>query len=189
VTTRPAIDASKIHPFHLAVAQAGPARLERHPNDGWRLADPYPLGARTRRVLRAVVGAICPPSPAPRSRALLSRVEVGSRRMLRYAHPFVARCLALGLLFLDWLPILTLSSTGRLQSLESARASALLARWAHSRILLLRLLIQGARGLILSVYFDQSEVHDALHYDPVGFMRERIALRRHLLTAAPAPVG
>jgi len=184
MTRRPAIDARAIHPFHLSVTQAGPPRLARHPKDGWRLADPYPLSANARRVLHAVVRAMCPPSPAPRSYDLMHRVELGARRLLRYMHPVVARCLELGLFVLDWLPILTLSSTLRLHALGSARTSALLARWSHGRIKTLRLLMQGMRGMILSAYFDQSEVHAAMHYDPVAFMHERVALRKKLLAPA-----
>ena len=31
---------------HLALSQVGPGTLERHPQDGWTLAHPYPLGPR-----------------------------------------------------------------------------------------------------------------------------------------------
>jgi hypothetical protein len=96
-------------------------------------------------------------------------------------HPVVAWCLAAGLVVLDWLPLLTLASPSRLHAMSPARASALLARWSRSRVRALRLLIQGARGLVMSVYFDQSEVHAAMHYDPVPFMRDRVRRRDELL--------
>jgi hypothetical protein len=101
-------------------------------------------------------------------------------------HPTVALSFRLGLLLLDWLPILTLRSLGKLHSLERRRASMLVARWAKSRIKALRLLVMGARSLVLSVYYDQTVVHRALKYEPVPFMRERIAFRRALLTPARA---
>jgi hypothetical protein len=124
---------------------------------------------------------MCPPSPAPRSSELLSRVELGARRLLRYMHPMVARALSLGLVVLDLLPVLTLASRFRLHRLDTARASQLLARWAKSPFKALRLLIQGARGMVLGVYFDQKEVHAALRYAPVPFIEGKIRLRAELL--------
>jgi hypothetical protein len=116
----------------------------------------------------------------------MQKVEIGTRRFLRYMHPTVARALWFGLLFLDWLPILTLSSRARLQRLRPEHASAFFTSWARSRIKALRLLVTGVRSLVLSVYFDQAVVHEAMNYRPVPFMRERIAFRSALLTPAPA---
>lgn len=186
MTSRPASSARWANPVHVALAQAGPGALERHPKDGFRFADPYPLGPRALSVLRALVAALCPRANAPRSPELLANVEVGARRLLRYMHPAVARGLWLGLLFLDWLPVLTLRSPGRLHELGPERASAFVARWARSRFKLLRLLVMGVRSLVLSVYFDQTEVHEAVGYRPVPFIRERIALRTALLSPVRA---
>jgi hypothetical protein len=169
---------------HLKVAQADRSGLLRHPKDGWQLADPYPLGPRARLILRALIDALCPRSRAPRPSDLGDRVELGARRMLRYMHPFVARALWVGLFLLDWLPVLTLSSRGRLHRLSPDRASALVARYARSRVRALRLLVTGMRGLVLGVYFDQSEVHEAMRYAPVGFLRDRIQLRTELVHPA-----
>jgi hypothetical protein len=178
MTSRPAKGASTANTVHLATAQAG-AELQRHPNDGWRLADPYPLGPRARAALYALIDALCPRGNAPRSQALMDRVEVGTRTLLRYMHPTVARALWFGLLLLDWLPVLTLKSPGRLHRLGPERASAFVNRWMKSRVKALRLLIMGIRSLVLSVYFDQTEVHEAMGYRPV-------ALRRSLLVPAHA---
>lgn len=186
MTTRPALSEAAAKHVHLAVAQAGPASLARHPKDGWRLADPYPLGPRARAALRGVIAALCPSGTAPRSPEVMNDVELGTRRFLRYMNPAVARALWLGLLFLDWLPILTLRSRDRLQRLRPDRASAFFTRWARSRIKALRLLVTGVRSLVLSVYFDQPAVHEALKYQPVPFMRERIALRALLWPARVA---
>jgi hypothetical protein len=169
----------------LRLAEVGPS-LERHPNDGFRLADPYPLGAAALRTLRALVLALCPPAPAPHSADLMNRVELGARRLLRYMHPVVARTLALGLALLDWLPLLTLTSGLRLHRLDGARARKLLGKWARSPFRLLRLLIVGLRGLVLCVYFDQSEVHAAMRYAPVPFLKSRLAKRALLLNPTAA---
>jgi hypothetical protein len=101
-------------------------------------------------------------------------------------HPMVARALSLGLLVLDVLPVLTFSSRFRLHRLDAARTSALVARWAHSPFKALRLLIQGARSMVLGVYFDQKEVHAALRYAPVPFIESKIRLRAGLLRPAHA---
>ena len=186
MTSRPASSESAENRVHLAVAQAGPEQLARHPNDGWCLAEPYPLGPCSRAALRGVIEALCPGGTAPRSRDVLLDVELGTRRFLRYMHPTVALAFRFGLLLLDWLPILTLRSRGRLHRLDRMRASAFVARWAKSRIKALRLLVMGARSLVLSVYYDQTAVHRAMRYEPVPFMRERIAFRRALLMPARA---
>jgi len=186
MTSRPASGESATNKVHLAVARAGPEQLARHPNDGWCLAEPYPLGPRSRAALRGVIEALCPGGTAPRTPDVMLDVELGTRRFLRYMHPTVALSFRFGLLLLDWLPVLTLRSFGRLHSLERQRASTLIARWAKSRIKALRLLVMGARSLVLSVYYDQAAVHRALKYEPVPFMRERIALRRALLMPARA---
>jgi len=180
VTPRPASDARRGPSSVPAMGKAGRSRLLRHPNDGWRLATPYALGHGAQRTLHAVILAMCPPSPAPRTEELIRRVELGSMTLLRYMHPAVAFALVLGLRVLDFLPLVTFSSRHRFHRLESGQASELLARWSRSRMRALRLLVQGARGLVLSVYFDQTEVHAALGYEPVGFMRDRIKRRERL---------
>lgn len=183
--TRPTPATASERHVRLRVAQVGPG-LERHPKDGFTLAEPYPLGKGALRTLRALVVALCPPAPAPHSADLMNRVELGARRLLRYMHPVVARTLAIGLALLDWLPVLTLASALRLHRLDGARARALVGKWARSPFRLLRLMVVGLRGLVLSVYFDQSEVHAAMRYEPVPFLRSRIEKRRLLLGPAPA---
>jgi len=186
VTIRPASGAQAEHK-HLPVAQAGQPRSSRPPAAAAPpFADPYPLSESARRVLVALISAMCPPSPAPRSRELFDSVELGARRLLRYMHPMVARALSFGLLLLDVLPVLTLTSRFRLHRLDAARASGLLARWARSPVKALRLLIQGTRGVVLGVYFDQKEVHAALRYAPVPFIEGKIRLRAELLRPVQA---
>jgi hypothetical protein len=166
---------------HLALSQAGPGTLERHPKDGWQLARPYPLGPRALRVLRALIDALTPTGSAPRSAELDLRVEIGARRFLSYMHPTVSRGLALGLVLLDFLPLLTFRASRTLHCLSRADASLLFGRWAKSRLTALRLLAMGVRSLVLSIYFDQEEVHRAMRYAPVPFIQDRIRLRASLV--------
>jgi hypothetical protein len=183
MTTRPATEQTRERLVRRRLAQVGPRPplLERHPRDGFTLAAPYPLGPGALRSLRALILALCPPSPAPHSADLHARVELGARRFLRYMHPFVARTLSLGLSLLDWLPVLTLASAARLHRLDGARARSLVGNWAKSPFRLLRLLVVGIRGMVLSVYFDQSEVHAAMRYAPVPFIKSRLDARSRLL--------
>lgn len=181
MTIRPASGVEQAEHKHLPVAPRAEPHPSRPPGQAVPFADPYPLSEGARRALYAVICAMCPPAPAPRSAELLRRVELGARRLFRYMHPVVARGLSLGLVLLDLLPLLTLSSRLRLHRLETAKASAFLSRCGRSPIKLLRLLIQGARGVILGVYFDQKEVHAALRYAPVPFIEGRMRLRADLL--------
>jgi hypothetical protein len=185
VTIRPTSGAQAEHK-HLPVAQVGQPRSSRPPAASAPFADPYPLSRAARRALFALIYAMCPPAPAPRSTELFQRVELGARRLLRYLHPVVARALSLGLVVLDLLPVLTLSSRFRLHRLDAMRASALVARWAKSPFKVLRLLIQGARAVVLGVYFDQKEVHAALRYAPVPFFESKVRLRAELFRPVQA---
>jgi hypothetical protein len=52
-----------------------------------------------------------------------------------------------------------------------------------SRVLFIRISMLGPKGVLLSGYFDQDEVHEALDYEPLGFFRDRIALRKERLAS------
>ncbi|HEX7671725.1 MAG TPA: hypothetical protein VF395_19160 [Polyangiaceae bacterium] len=172
---------------HLSLAPVGKTKvtssLDRHPTDGWQLAHPYPLGPRALRVLRLLVDTLCPSaaSRAPRSPELDERVFLGARRFLSYMHPTVSRGLAFGLVLLDFLPVLTLRARHTLHGSSRSEVTRLFSEWVTSRFTALRLLATGLRSLVLSVYFDQEEVHRALHYAPVPFMKDRILFRAKLL--------
>jgi hypothetical protein len=165
--------------------QRDPRPLARHPDDGWLLADPYPMSEFMRRALRGVIHAICPPPPAPCSRAMVQNVELYVRRFMRYMHPLAARGLWLTFLLLDFLPLLLLKGS-RLQKLEREPAAELLTWLSNSSFGFVRLLCTGVRGAILSGYFDQDEVHRVLGYAPIPFISERTALRHARLLRDPA---
>jgi hypothetical protein len=157
------------------------AAAVRHPDDGWVMADLYPLPPFLRRALDGLARAICPPPPAPQLADLEERVALQVRRMLRYMNPLVAFGFCAAVILLDWSPIWRLVSWRRAQSLDRARASSILEEIGWSKVPALRLLVLGVRGLIMSVYFDQDEVHRAMQYAPSPFIEQRIQLRRRLL--------
>jgi hypothetical protein len=157
----------------------------RHPDDGFRLAVPYPMGARTLRVLEAMVAALLPPPPAPRSEAIDGRVILYVRVLLQYMPRITAFGFVLLLHLLNFAPLWRFRHLRTLTRLSVAEASAVLHGLSVSRALVVRMLMLGPKGVVLSGYFDQDEVHAALDYEPLGFFRERIARRKALLAGAP----
>jgi len=65
--------------------------------------------------------------------------------------------------------------------MERAEASKFADELGTSPGRAMRLLLLGVKGIILSAYFDQDEVHRVLGYDPIPFMESRVGLRRRLL--------
>lgn len=161
---------------------------QRHPDDGWQLADPFPMDGASRRALRGILRALCPPPPAPSPPDLEDRLELHVRRLLRYMPLPIALGFFLAIHLLDWSPVWRGVALRRVQHLDKARAERLLTDIGMSPSPLVRVLILAARGVALSVYFDQDEVHEAIGYRPVPFLVERIAVRRRLLAGeAPRP--
>lgn len=181
---RGAFEDSHVRRTRLPVRVAR-APLSRHPDDGWQMAEPYPLGPGALSALRALIVTLCPSTPAPSSPELFRRVELHVLQHMRYMHPLVAWGFRLCLWLLDWAPRYLFVSVRRLQALGRRRASRLLSEMVSGRFAFLRTLVVAVRGLVLSAYFDQDEVHAAIGYAPVPFLRERVE-RRKALMAAPA---
>jgi hypothetical protein len=182
---RVALEDTHVRKRHLRV-HAPSTPLARHPDDGFVLADPYPLGNAARRSLRALTLAICPPPPAPQPEGLVDAAELQVRRFMAYMSPLAARAFWLCLLLLDWAPVFLMQSWHRLHAMPRARAASLLSEMVHGRYAALRSIVVAVRGLVLSAYFDQDSVHRAIGYAPVPFMTERIARRKLLLAPKPA---
>lgn len=177
-------DLDALRRARLAAPAEGPApALDRHPNDGWRLADPWPMGRSTLGALRGLIVALIPPPPAPAvpPEQILEHV----RRIIRYLPHVMTRGFVFTVHLLDWAPLWRFKSWRRLRSLPPARAAAVLDGLAESRLAVFRQLIMAARGVVLSTYFDQPEVHDALDYHPEPFLRARLELRARLLAGEP----
>jgi hypothetical protein len=155
--------------------------VERHPNDGWTLAEPLPMSAASEQALEGVVRALLPPRPAPRTLELDRRVTTHVRRMLRYMLPPLALGFVLLIRILDLAPLWRFEKLSRLSKLEPAEGSKILQGIATSRFMLLRLMMLGPKAVVLSTYFDQDECHQVLDYEPKGFLRERIQRREVLL--------
>jgi hypothetical protein len=170
---------------------ATPSRvLARHPDDGFILAALYPLGSNAKRALFALIAAFCPPAPAPTAPDMAERIADHVRRFMAYMPPLSARALWFCILLLDWSPVFLFRAPSRLQKLPTARASLLLSEMVSGRLAFMRTIVVAVRGLVLSAYFDQDEVHRAMGYEPIPFLTERIARRKQLLLEpAPARAG
>lgn len=172
----------------LPVESSAPA-LRRHPEDSWQLAEPYRMGKGARRALRALITAMLPPPPAPSGEEMVDRIEHSIRSWMPYMHFLAARGLWLSILILEWAPLLLLYRFGRFHTLTKEDGGKLLSEMVHGRYSFLRMLVVALRGVTLSAYFDQDEVHQAMQYAPVPFMRERIVRRQSLLRPAHAKAG
>lgn len=155
--------------------------LARRPADGWVRARPYAMSSPVRRAFHGLILAIVPPPPAPAPDDLVARIDAHVRLHMAYMHWTSARGLALVFLLVSWLPVALLWSGRPLHRLPRERAAALLTRLARSSSPLARTLVIAVRGSISSAYFDQDEVHRAMGYEPLPFLRERIARRAQLL--------
>jgi hypothetical protein len=153
----------------------------RHPADGWILADPYPMRPSSVRALHLVMNALLPPKPAPRTKAIEAAVERQVRTFLQYMNPISAYGFVVALHLLVWAPVWRLHSLRSLRGVSPSEAGEILTEIGESKLSALRMLMVGMRGLILSAYFDQDEVHRAIDYEPVAFFRSRVALRSRLL--------
>ena len=150
----------------------------RHPNDGWKLADPIPMTLMTRRALRGLIRALCPASPD--MPGMIDRIEVHARRLMRYMNPLVARGMTLAMHILNWSPIWMGKNSRCLETLPREKGERHLNIFAESRIALFRLLLLGIRSIVLSIYFDQPEVHRKFDYEPGSFVRDQIKKRKAL---------
>lgn len=169
---------------------ARPASLRRHPDDGWQLADPWPLSSYSRACIAGVVRAMLPHGEpgAPLDADVHLEVERGVAVTMRYMQP----PMAWGLLLLFWLfdaaPLWSLRGLRRLSSMAAEEASSLLARLAQGRISALHAMSTALRAAVLTSYYDRPDVHRHLDYAPEPFMAERIRLRTRLLAGAePGP--
>ena len=155
---------------------------QRHPDDSWPLAEPLPVRAGTRRALSALIDAMVPPNP--RRPGTVSDIADQVLRLLRYMPRSTVYTFTLGLHVLNWSPLWRLRGLLPLSRLDRPRALRHLRTMANSRWLPARLLMLGPQGLILSSYFDQDYAHDAISYEPRGFITSRIRLRRQWLGGA-----
>ncbi len=172
----------------LTIATGEPGRAERHPDDGFPLADPRPFDPLTESVARAMIRAILPPPPAPRPEGIEDTILTHLRVMTQYM-PFITGTGFFVLLhLLNFSPLWRGKKLATITRLDPEEASHILHDVASSKLLFVRMMMLAPKALIMSTYFDQDEIHEALRYDPKGFTKERIDFRKRLLDGlAPRP--
>ena len=159
--------------------------MKRHPEDEFLLADPYPMSPSARQALRGAIRVLCPPRPSFPD--LEDRIELHVRRMLQYMPKAVALGFSLAALLVDWAPVWRFVALGRLGALPRDRAERVLTEMSTSRWSVVRTMLVAVRGLVLSTFYDQDEVHEAMRYRPMPFLTERVQAREQLLAIAPKP--
>jgi hypothetical protein len=170
----------------LPVLGSETGQLLRHPDDGWELAQPLPMGKITRNALRSVIRAFCPIQTGPWNDEYMDRLEVQVRTLMSYMDPLFAKGLCLLFILTDWAPIWRLRSWRRLRSIDRHKGIKVIDGILHGQIFFLRQMMLAVRAAIFSAYYDQPEVHFEIGYHPVPWMRDRIALRRRLLAGESA---
>lgn len=165
-----------------------PGTLERHPDDGWIRATPLPLGSWMQAALAGIADAMLPhgEAGAPVDAATRDEICLGLRRTMRYMAPLSRFGLLLLVAVFDLAPLWRGVAPRRLGGLAPERAAAVLDGIAHSRLALLRTALTALRAAILTNYYDLPSVHQQIGYDPIAFMRARIALRERLLAGGEA---
>lgn len=161
----------------------GVPALLRHPEDSWQLADPCRLSKSGMRRLRGLLRVFLPTaSPAPPLTAELEdRIVDQLLRLIQYMHPMIRLGIRLSMWLVDWAPRWRLKSWRRLTKLDRERAEKILDRLGLSRLPIVRTTVFIVRGLVLSAYYDQPEVHQAINYEPIPFIKSRMTLRNQLL--------
>ncbi len=151
-------------------------------------ARPDTLSPRSQRAFRALARAICPVESVPSFPDAIERVEAFVLSQLPYMNPVIRRAVGPLCRLVDWSPVWRFRGIRPLRSLSQERATAELESMVHSPFALVRNAIYPVKALILAAYYDQPEVHTAMSYEPVPFIRERIAFRARLMAGeAPRP--
>src|SRR5687768_2011203 len=117
------------------------------------------MGDATRRALRGLIRAMCPTEP--KLPDLEDRLELQIRRMLQYMTPIIATGFVIAVHVVDWAPLWRAQASRRIQHLPAARGADILTSMGRGRFALFRTMILGIRGIVLSSFYDQDEVHAA----------------------------
>lgn len=139
------------------------------------------LGKTSRAIIASLAGTVLPAEGRDRDTI---------RYVVRFVDDFVPFMPALmrlgfplGLLLLQWGTVVTAIALKPFTLLSNRMRERYLHRWAKSPFALFRALAQGVRGLILSAYYEQPKVQQALGYTPAAFLDE-CRIRRAALIAA-----
>lgn len=161
--------------------------LAREPDDGWIMADPYPMSPALVDKLHGLIRAMCPTEPDVPE--LEVRIEQQLRRMMRYMQPFVRIGFKAALHIIDAAAIPVSPSHKPLRKLPRAEAQAVANRLSTSVIRPLADLVVVARAAVIAPFYDLDEVWEHIGYRPVPFMRDRVALRKRLIAGEAATPG
>ena len=159
----------------------------RHPNDGWTLAEPLQVGNATRKLLHTLVDAVI--ADEPRTNTTIEDVARHVLVSLQYMLRSTQIGFLVGVHLLNWSPLWRFRGLRPLTRRSTDDVRHLLGEVGQSRWLPARLLMLAPQGLIMSTYFDQPYVHEAIDYAPESFVRSRIDLRKAWLAGQEPDVS
>jgi hypothetical protein len=141
-----------------------------------RKRPPARLSEASRRRLRAVAAIVAPSRDLGFDAGEATVTFVAA--FLPYLPPLMRRGFPVGLVILDFLPILLFANFSRMSKLSVDARRAFLQGLFSSRIALVRELWHAIRGLVACAIYSRPEVHKALAYAPQGFIDEMVKFRR-----------
>lgn len=139
------------------------------------------LGRTSRAIIASLASTVLPREG--RDRATINYVVRFVDDFVPFMPALMRLGFPLGLLLLQWGTFVTMVAAKPFTLVSERVRERYLHRWAESPFALFRALAQGVRGLILSAYYEQPKVYEALGYDPKAYLEE-CRTRRAALVAA-----
>ncbi|MEZ4268936.1 MAG: hypothetical protein R3F39_21475 [Myxococcota bacterium] len=149
-------------------------------------AQPETFSAGSQRAFRALARAVCPVEVGPDFPDVIGRIEGYVLGQLPYMNPVIRWALGPLCRLVDWSPVWRFRGLRPIRSLSREKATAELNGMVHSPFSLVRNAFYPVKALILAGYYDQPEVHTAMNYEPLPFIRERVAFRARLMAGEAA---
>lgn len=139
------------------------------------------LGRTSRAIVASLAGTVLPKEG--RDRETINYVVRFVDDFIPFMPALMRLGFPLGLRLMQWGTLVSLVALKPFTLLSDRVRERYLHRWAESPFALFRALAQGVRGLILSAYYEQPKVHQALGYNPAAFLVECRAKREALVAA------
>jgi hypothetical protein len=161
--------------FAIALPRVRPDLRKRRPRR---------LGRGVARALRGIAEVVAPSRDLgfDPGAAAVEFIE----GYLPYLPPLLGRLFPLGVMFLEWSPILFVGRLSRASGLSRAERRRHFEAVSRARLELPRVIWRAVRGLTGCAIYRRPEVHRAIGYAPQAFVDEMVRLRREKF-GAPEP--
>jgi hypothetical protein len=141
-----------------------------------RVRPPMRLRAGARSRVRAVAEVVAPSRPLgfDPGEVAIDFLE----RYLPYLPPLLGRLFPLGLLLIDWMPLVTIGALSRASRLAPAARRRHYEALGHSRFSIVRETWVAVRGLVACAIYRTKEMHALLGYAPQPYQDDLVRFRR-----------